>query len=487
VRKPTDTDQEIAKAEDDSCEAVKAALLVSGANKRQYGKLKDKLANNYLLGSNQYPDTFEKAMRILGNYQVGKTSMHFRASPNNTGVAFIQQGGQGGRGRCGRGKGAGRGNTPGSSGANAGGGRDPINAITITGGPGVDTPKTNNRGESHCCNCGAVDHWAYECPHLSSEQQQQLHMNLDAQDEVEKVLEEGHQLLNVTFVQGAALPENRAYLDGCSMVTAFKTDKYLKGIKTLTNGIKINCNAGAVTTKQMGSYSNLKVWYLPKGIANIFSMHELETLYRITYNSWMGHYVVHTPKGVVNFYKDKQGLPYIDLDGPGEEATIMLLQRVQGKRSKAAGELIETALVQMVRGNYEGYTKKGILKAKEACRAQGMIGNPSEKDYKGMVSRNLITNCPITTTNISNPHVMFGPDLASIRGKTVQRTPVPVVADYVAVTCSLVETNKVITMAADVFFVDGTAFLLTMSRQIKFITAELVPVRTAKSLAKHLD
>jgi hypothetical protein len=96
VHKPTD--QEIAKAEDDSCEAVKAALLVSGADKRRYGKLKDKLANNYLLGSDQYPDTFEKAMRILGNYQVGKTSMPFRASHNDTGVVFIQRGGQGGQG-----------------------------------------------------------------------------------------------------------------------------------------------------------------------------------------------------------------------------------------------------------------------------------------------------------------------------------------------------------------------------------------------------
>ena len=56
-----------------------------------------------------------------------------------------------------------------------------------------------------------------------------------------------------------------------------------------------------------------------------------------------------------------------------------------------------------------------------------------------------------------------------------------------AVPRSLVETNKVITMAADVFFVDGTAFLLTMSQQIKFITAEHVPMRMAKSLAKHLD
>ncbi len=56
-----------------------------------------------------------------------------------------------------------------------------------------------------------------------------------------------------------------------------------------------------------------------------------------------------------------------------------------------------------------------------------------------------------------------------------------------AVPCSLVETNKVIMMAADVFFVDGTAFLLTMSQQIKFITTEHMPVRMAKSLAKHLD
>ena len=43
-----------------------------------------------------------------------------------------------------------------------------------------------------------------------------------------------------------------------------------------------------------------------------------------------------------------------------------------------------------------------------------------------------------------------------------------------------------ITLAADVFFVDRTAFLLTVARRIKFVTAEHVPVRTATSLSKHL-
>jgi hypothetical protein len=115
-----------------------------------------------------------------------------------------------------------------------------------------------------------------------------------------------------------------------------------------------------------------------------------------------------------------------------------------------------------------------------------MIGNPSKGDFKGIVSRNLIKNCSVTTTDITNACKIFGPDLASIRGKTVQQTPAPVVADHVAVPCSLVEQNGIVTMAADVFFVDGTAFLVTLSRWIKFITVEHVPVRTAISLSKHI-
>jgi hypothetical protein len=103
-----------------------------------------------------------------------------------------------------------------------------------------------------------------------------------------------------------------------------------------------------------------------------------------------------------------------------------------------------------------------------------------------MVSGNLIKNCPVTTTDITNACKIFGPDLASIRGKTVRRTPGPVVADYVAVPCLLVEQNGIVTMAEDVFFVDGTAFLVTLSRRIKFITVEHVPVRTATSLSKHI-
>ncbi len=115
---------------------------------------------------------------------------------------------------------------------------------------------------------------------------------------------------------------------------------------------------------------------------------------------------------MVKFCADKQCLAYINLEGPGQEVAIMLLQRVQDEQGTEAGRCIETAMVQRVQGNYKGYTKnkKDILKAKEACKAQAIIGNPSKKDYKGMVSGNLITNRPVTTTNISNTRPIFDPD-----------------------------------------------------------------------------
>ena len=81
-------------AEEEANESVKAALLISRAEKRRYGKLKDELANNNLLGADQYPNTFDKALRVLWNYQTTRPNMPFRGNGPKAGLAFIQQGGQ---------------------------------------------------------------------------------------------------------------------------------------------------------------------------------------------------------------------------------------------------------------------------------------------------------------------------------------------------------------------------------------------------------
>ncbi len=142
-------ENEITKMENEAKEAMKAALLISGADKQQYGQLKDKLANSYLLGTDQYPDTYKEGMQILGNYQASRTSIPFCASPNDTGVAFLQRGGQGGHGGQGiQGKAGDK-----KDGTSDGRGGD--NVSTMTGKSG-DGPRTNSKGESDCFHCGGA-------------------------------------------------------------------------------------------------------------------------------------------------------------------------------------------------------------------------------------------------------------------------------------------------------------------------------------------
>jgi hypothetical protein len=132
------------------------------------------------------------------------------------------------------------------------------------------------------------------------------------------------------------------------------------------------------------------------------------------YDSWEGYYLVHMPRGVVKFHKDKQGLPYIDLDGSAQDGATMLMQQHVGFAQNCDSKAEHTMLVKTVWGNYEGCAKRDIIRVKEVRRAQGMMGNPSKKDYKGVVSNHLISNSPITHTNIINARAIYGADLPSI-------------------------------------------------------------------------
>ena len=58
--------------------------------------------------------------------------------------------------------------------------------------------------------------------------------------------------------------------------------------------------------------------------------------------------------------------------------------------------------------------------------------------------------------------------------------------EYVAVPKELVSRHKFISMAADMLFVDGIAFVLTVARKLKFVTVEHTLVCTANSPVKHI-
>jgi hypothetical protein len=60
-----------------------------------------------------------------------------------------------------------------------------------------------------------------------------------------------------------------------------------------------------------------------------------------------------------------------------------------------------------VRKNFEGFTKHEINMAHEARRLQGMIGNPTDRKFTGMVHEKLIANCPVTVHDVQNANKNF--------------------------------------------------------------------------------
>jgi hypothetical protein len=62
-----------------------------------------------------------------------------------------------------------------------------------------------------------------------------------------------------------------------------------------------------------------------------------------------------------------------------------------------------------------------------------MIGNPTEREFEGIVREKLIANYPVTVRDIQNGHQIFGPNLANLRGKMTRTKSEHARADYVKI------------------------------------------------------
>ena len=58
-----------------------------------------------------------------------------------------------------------------------------------------------------------------------------------------------------------------------------------------------------------------------------------------------------------------------------------------------------------------------------------LLGFLSERDFENMVRSNMIVNCPVTFDNVKNAKLIFGPDITSLKGKSVSRKPDSIVTD----------------------------------------------------------
>jgi hypothetical protein len=170
-------------------------------------------------------------------------------------------------------------------------------------------------------------------------------------------IDEGENIF-VKHKERGVVNENWVLLDSQSTVDQIANSAFLSNIRKTKKPATVHCNAGSTYSSLEGEFGTLTVKHNPRSIANVLSLHQAKDRHRVTYDSWDcgGVFQVHTQDGIVEFKPCKKGLHYHDVSDDESNIGVML--------------------VNTVRGNFEGYTRKEIERAREARQIQGMIANP---------------------------------------------------------------------------------------------------------------
>jgi hypothetical protein len=78
-----------------------------------------------------------------------------------------------------------------------------------------------------------------------------------------------------------------------------------------------------------------------------------------------------------------------------------------------------TLLINTVEGNKSKYHNCDYAHAILAQKTQQMIGRPSTHSFLAIVENKLLPNCPVTRWEIAIAEDIFGPNIGSLKGKTV--------------------------------------------------------------------
>jgi hypothetical protein len=434
-----------------------ATLFMAKSYQVKYGRLVQELANDYNKGRDSYPETLSAAYELMLHDVRDQDSRP--QSHGNPGMAF---------------------NTVGSG---------------ATG----NISQPNPRPDITCHKCGRAGHFSNKCIEtthtngtaltvMSEMSDSAMSPVGDSNDDIAMTLlgsvdemEEGFQFLldgltgeaiNHLHSQhkgatGQVVPQSWILLDNQSTVDVFSNKALLRNVRQAPNTCRISCNAGVVTTNLIGDLPGypVPVWYHPEGIANILSLHRVSQHCRVQYDSGgndAAFHVTRTDGSVRDFIPSMSGLHYCDT------------------------EEFQTVLVNTVAEKQKSYTGRAFKMAKLARRIQDVIGRPSTRDYLKIVEGGMLQNCPVSRGDIMAAEDIFGPNLGSLKGKTVRHKNIHVPSLVADVPYEIIRAHRDVTLCFDIMFVNRIAFLVTVSRSIRFGTTERLVSRKSGVVAKAL-
>ena len=405
----------LAAAKASAREEYMATLLLARSDPRRFAVLVADVHNEHTRGLDGYPDTFSRAYDMLVNYKSPFRTSRFQQQDG--GLAFYQEEDDSGpgqgrtSGRAGRGRGRGRGTGH--------GGR---------GGRGCGRPRQQD-AQAHVAE--TEDEAEGVEDNLGSEVDDYIYSTIAA----ECFFEQDRQ----------RLPENWILIDSCSTTNLISNKNLLHNIHKSKFNLKVRCNAGSRSVNQrgyLGGYPEA-VWYNPGGIANIMSMQNVSKYYRLTMDTSKknGIYLHRKDGRKILFSPSQKGLYYYAL---GDDETF-----------ESFWSLINTVSEQA-----EKYTRRQYQAAQRARKMQNIIMRMSDREMTESAIRHL-RGCLVTRGDIQAATDIFGPNIGSLKGKTVHKPNQHVRSGADGVPPEIMAIHQNVTLCIDIMFINNIPFFIT--------------------------
>eukprot|EP00957_Ditylum_brightwellii_P143154 10907127-Ditylum_brightwellii.AAC.2 len=79
-----------------------------------------------------------------------------------------------------------------------------------------------------------------------------------------------------------------------------------------------------------------------------------------------------------------------------------------------------------------------------------MLAYPSDREFKAVLKSNMLKNCSVKVEDIDIANKIYGPSVASLKGKTTHKRGEAVVTDYIKIPRDVLKNHKKLTVSADI-------------------------------------